>query len=336
MGIFLRNRFRYLLVSLGLALVLAGILMLLASYAAAAPPKDLAVGNNIFVPNAVGNSTALTPIPAGRANWDCVDDYPSLDTSDYVYNTSGNSAKTDTYRLTAPLSGMGQGAITNVTVNAVLEGVTSSASANLVVRVGTTDYPAASVAPPTTSWAAYTASWANNPTAGNPAWTWSDIASLQAGVTLKQANCAQLYVQVAYRFTYKESAHTTPWGTSTSKYDQNNKVVYFYGAAFTSEAAYHLNFYDSQGALEGSFGLTATGGVLSLSYPLPGNLPPAKAGIWRVDVVQDSSSIVAQQDFEVDYSAIPEFPTVVAAILVPLGCVGVYFGLRRKTRPSRA
>lgn len=169
------------------------------------------------IPNA--DTVSLRPIGDGdlkqlsdsewfMTNWECVDDVNPDGDSTYVENPSQDTWKTDTYDTQ---NSGNLGSIINVTVNVRCrkEGADSSNSyAKTVIRIDENNY----LGNPNnldSSYTTYSTTYATNPN-GNP-WSWSDINSLECGVSLYSgkippwwwmdqsvARCTQVWIEVNY------------------------------------------------------------------------------------------------------------------------------------------
>jgi general secretion pathway protein G len=136
----------------------------------------------------------------GPTNWQCVDEVAADNGSTYVSRLG--SYAIDTYAIEDVAAGTCT--ITGVTVYARGYKTTLLFSGHLrtVLRIGSTNYQGA-VRNLGNSWSTYNDTWATNPATGS-AWTWADINSLQAGVSLESTSplwasqCTQVYVTVSY------------------------------------------------------------------------------------------------------------------------------------------
>ncbi len=147
--------------------------------------------------------------------------------------------------------------------------------------------------------------------------------------------------------SYNSAAHTV----ADDNFTAGETTVYMLGQGFIFSHSYAVAYYD--GTVSGGgqkvatdSGLTSgTSGNLTSTVQL--DTPPytAVAGTWH-SVVFDSDlgtpsanytaalaspALVANHAFEVTAEAIPEFPTVIAAIMVAGSCFGLYYWMRRKS-----
>ena len=169
------------------------------SFGGSAPPPSCdSAGTITLRPMGVG-VTALSRSD-GPANWRCVDEAAADNGSTYVYRYG--SYATDAYAIEDVLSATCT--ITGVTVYARGYKTTLLFGGHLrtVLRIGSTNYQGAA-RNLGNSWTTYSDTWPTNPATGS-AWTWADINSLQAGVSLESSSpifasqCTQVYVVVAY------------------------------------------------------------------------------------------------------------------------------------------
>jgi hypothetical protein len=136
--------------------------------------------------------------------------------------------------------------------------------------------------------------------------------------------------------SFSDSAHTTVDNDfTTGENDEND--VYMYGENFES-GTYHVGFYDADGTKTCSDG-TLTTDTLAAHCKFTG-YPTSAYGIWHAVVykepnsppatyVADDADRVVEDSFNVQEGAIPEFPTVIAAIAVCMLCAVAYVVTRR-------
>ncbi len=149
-------------------------------------------------PSGPGSKTDLTS--SGCAgNWQCVSEStPDEDAS--IVICADNSAHDDYYMISDPTPQAC--APTKVTVNYRVRLTKNQGSAAAVLFIGGQAY-AGTTTDPTNSYANYSYSWTVNPNTGS-AWSWTDLANLQAGVRLDGQNsnfpayCTQLWIVVTY------------------------------------------------------------------------------------------------------------------------------------------
>ena len=138
--------------------------------------------------------------------------------------------------------------------------------------------------------------------------------------------------------SYAESNHKTVWGTVTNPYDVTYQIVYMYGEGFVA-TTHNVGYYDNRGLLTGTeSNVNAPAGKLSSQYNLGSNFN-AQAGTWHASAYQTPTSPpatydgsgIANDDFQVVASAIPEFPTILSAIAVAILCFTACVWMRKKT-----
>ncbi|MCK4731850.1 MAG: hypothetical protein KAT65_05255 [Methanophagales archaeon] len=143
--------------------------------------------------------------------------------------------------------------------------------------------------------------------------------------------------------SYKEVGHINVWGTVADPYSSTYPTVYMYGVGFTaSPESYHVGYYDGNGDKQASETGSLAGTALSSLYDCTSH-HAAQYGTWHAVVFKDdlgsppatyadcsgTAGYIVEDDFEVQQSAIPEFPTVIAAIAVCLLCAVAYVVMRR-------
>jgi prepilin-type N-terminal cleavage/methylation domain-containing protein len=157
-------------------------------------------GYVILRPDGPGTTAQL--ITSGcSVNWQCVDESSPDGDGTYV-RSSGGSYKTDTYSMTD--STVDACNISKVTAYARAQQITIFFTGHVkpVIRVGGTDYEGAQQTV-TGSYTDYSSEWNSNPATGT-AWTWSEITSLEAGVSLQTTSpiftvhCTQVWIEVDY------------------------------------------------------------------------------------------------------------------------------------------
>jgi len=144
--------------------------------------------------------------------------------------------------------------------------------------------------------------------------------------------------------SYKTSACTEVWGEASSHYDSTYHTAYMRGEGFADGHSYKIGYYDSSGDQASSTESASSNatGVLDGAYDLNTD-PGAAAGTWHSVVFNTTEPIpdtydaakldpnyVVEDDFIVDASAIPEFPTVMAGIGVAGLCFGIYYWMRKR------
>lgn len=143
--------------------------------------------------------------------------------------------------------------------------------------------------------------------------------------------------------SYETSARTVIRDTFNSSY----QTVYMKGTGF-ADISYLIAYYDANGVKIGSETNSASGGVLIGQRDLT-IIDTAVPGTWHT-LVQPSSGytafgtdsyativaapdtygLLANDSYTVDYTAIPEFPNILAGIAVAGSCAGIYYWMRKR------
>jgi hypothetical protein len=126
-------------------------------------------------PDGAGDSTQLTP--STGANWQCVDETPRNDDTDYV--SSATTGQKDLYTLTSPTSPTGSVKAVIATMRARKDDA-GTRTVHSVIKHGGVEATGADTGL-STSYAYIYDVFGQNPST-TAAWTLSDLASLQAGV----------------------------------------------------------------------------------------------------------------------------------------------------------
>ncbi|MFC2013070.1 hypothetical protein ACFLUE_02145, partial [Chloroflexota bacterium] len=140
--------------------------------------------------------------------------------------------------------------------------------------------------------------------------------------------------------SYDDGSQTNVWGTTANPYDTGTQTAYIYGAAFANSTQYKVAYYDGADDLQGQDTPTSGGtGALSSAFSL--RRQNAAAGTWHAVVYGSAETppstytpadvnIIEDDDFLINQGAIPEFPTVIAGIVVAGLCFGSYYWMRRR------
>ena len=279
-------------------------------------------------PNAAGTNTDWTP--SAGANYACVNEETPDEDDSYVYTTANN--RHDSYNLQDHTNGSGN--ISNVRVYARAKSLTAGRDIAIEIVVSATTYTGAKQTL-TIGYVDYYEDWAQNP-AGPADWTWSDIDALEAGVRNYVAGGVEhrvttVWVEVTY--TPDWQSYESDYTTVDDLYDTEGDIIYMKGTGFAA-ASYKVRYYD---ATPTQVGTDANITVLAdgiLQSNLACNTDPGAAeGTWNAKVyLSDGTTLIADDTFTVTLAAIPEFPTVMAAIGVAGLCFGIYFWMRQKYR----
>ena len=162
-------------------------------------------------PNAAGDETNIaTQYPSSDYHWDKVDDPQGSPDEDSTYvEQSGSTYYRDLYNLSAPT---GSGTINYIKVwyRFRRPGTTGTAYLKPAIKTGGTAYEGTADTENADTYKNGSYQWTTNPYTG-VAWTWDDLTSLQAGVSLmnsgggaRKSRCTQLYVEVDYTIAAAE------------------------------------------------------------------------------------------------------------------------------------
>jgi hypothetical protein len=130
--------------------------------------------------------------------------------------------------------------------------------------------------------------------------------------------------------TYSDAGHSSP----ATEFDATNHIIYAYGTGLDANSTYTVKFLDNGNTVidttsVGTNGSSSFNNVVQ--YELLGS--SGIAGTWHVQLFNganpDSSLAITVQE-----NAIPEFPTVIAGILVLGACGGIYYWMRRRKATS--
>ena len=139
---------------------------------------------------------------------------------------------------------------------------------------------------------------------------------------------------------------TEPPQTEDPKHASDSQTAYLYGASSLASHGYHVGYYDGDGNIVQSDGVTSGAGSTLSSECHFLSHPTAAIGTWHAVVFDDSQGsppatyaacstacgYVVEDDFVVAEGAVPEFSTVMAAIGVAGFCFGIYYLMRRRAR----
>ncbi|MCJ7516270.1 MAG: hypothetical protein MUO89_09995, partial [Dehalococcoidia bacterium] len=160
------------------------IIVLAISFLVAPAPATALIATVTLNPNSPGNSTQLAVVypspPWSAPNWQvCADDINVT-----LVSSTGTEWRNDLYNLSDVIL---TGTIKSVTVHIQARVLYNprQPSARTIIRTGGSDHFGGQITL-TTSWAPYSTTYATNPSTSAP-WTWDQINSLQAGVSLKRS-----------------------------------------------------------------------------------------------------------------------------------------------------
>jgi subtilisin family serine protease len=144
--------------------------------------------------------------------------------------------------------------------------------------------------------------------------------------------------------SYSDASHTTP----CDEYNDfgTEHTVYMYATSLLESHNYRVAYYDGGNTKRATDDVAASaGGILESQHTFVNGVDVA--GPWKVLICEPEftpsnsyngswSYIITSDNFSVTNDAIPEFPTVAAAVLAFGICAAVYFGMRRKAAPVTA
>ncbi|MFC1871147.1 hypothetical protein ACFLYF_01915 [Chloroflexota bacterium] len=209
------------------------------------------------------------------------------------------------------------------------------------VRAGT-DYYVRTFGGPRNRWGDFTGA-ALDPTDDNVVWIFNQYAMARSiGEAPDDGRWGTAWA--SNLFTTWDSYGGGSGDTQSDYFDDydNEHVVYMYGIGFVNDHSYKVAFYDGDAINDNIDTQTKTSdssGNLSANHTLANGVDTA--GDWNVIVCEPTedppatydagwSSTLADDAFYVDQSAIPEFPTVPAAIAALALPAGTYFWMRRR------
>lgn len=338
------------------AVVLAVVTMLIwLSALVSASPDTLTIR-----PNAAGDEANLGTYPGtGEAHWEDVDEAISDgDTTHVDSEINDDTYRTDLHNL-ADTTVSGKGKITSVTVWINARAILTPTQPSAYTRIKT-NAVAYDGSPETlgTAYAPYSTAYPTNPQTTNE-WTWLEINNLQAGVALRRGvvkgaqidrhtKCTQVWVVVDYTpatlESYDDDIQSNVWGTVADPYDDTTQTAYIYGSNFIASHGYTVGYYDGDGTKTASESvISAADNTLSSQYLLSTDIN-AIAGTWHAvvfdndlgspsDNYTDASTTdgyMVEDAFKVTNAAIPEFPVVIAGIVVVGTCFGIYYWMRQR------
>jgi hypothetical protein len=164
----------------------------------------------ILLPNAPGDETEImTQYPDTGQHWDKVDDMPADDGQTYLSSIRFNWYKTDLYNLAdhKPMEEGVEKTIKSITVYFRIAGFTDGGDHNgyakAVIRTYGNTYEGKEETQAGSNYVTKSYEWKGNPATAK-LWTWEEVNSLQAGISLKgekvhwPASVTQVYVAVNY------------------------------------------------------------------------------------------------------------------------------------------
>ncbi len=156
------------------------------------------------------------------------------------------------------------------------------------------------------------------------------------------ATCTTYFDNIMLLGSFSNSGRTTV----SNSYSSTGDIVYMYGETFDLDVQYTLGFFDGAGAKLSDTSFTEAGGddgIMDTLSIQPSSYPSSTEGTWHAVVYQGSSTpanyasvskadanYVITDSFTVNASAIPEFPTILSAVVVIGVCSGIFYWLRRR------
>ncbi len=146
--------------------------------------------------------------------------------------------------------------------------------------------------------------------------------------------------------SYSDSSHSIEFACDNFTDYSTEHTVYMYGTGLLPSHNYKVVYYDGSDIRRLTDSVTSgTTGNVSSEHEF--TLGTDVAGTWNVIICEPNftppdpyddtwSYTITSDNFIVEDSAIPEFPTVMAAIVAFSLCVGVYLWMRRKAVPVPA
>ena len=167
--------------------------------------------------------------------------------------------------------------------------------------------------------------------------SWTDLGDYNddVGIRLRTSDYPGELLSLA---SYSDSGHTTACDNFTDYATEN--IAYMHGTNLVPSHGYRVAYYDGSDAKIATDDVTS-GASGNISSQRTFNPETDTAGTWHVIVCEQAYTpsdnysaswpyTLISDSFIVQDSAIPEFPTVIAAIAALGLCVGTYLWLRRK------
>ena len=133
-------------------------------------------------------------------------------------------------------------------------------------------------------------------------------------------------------------------------------IIYMYGENFDPIVTYKVAYYDGGATHDGAFGtkvqtdtyIDDVPGISENCQCRPADYVSSSYGTWHAVVYKTSATMPASYDlvstgdtdyavtdsFDVQQEAIPEFPTVMAGVMVAGLCFGIYYWMRKRKRAN--
>ena len=153
------------------------------------------------------------------------------------------------------------------------------------------------------------------------------------------------WIPVSVTFTAPWESYENLTPTVCDDFTESNNHVYMQGTGFPT-GSYTVGYFDGSGIWIADDDISVSGdGILNSEYQL--DSLPADFGTWHAlaqptgatsfpgtyaiaIAAPDTYELLADDSFNVEASAIPEFPTVMAGIMVAGLCFGIYYWMRKR------
>ena len=139
------------------------------------------------------------------------------------------------------------------------------------------------------------------------------------------------HVRVRVYYTPNWESYESDYSTIDDLYDTGGDIIYMKGTGFAA-GTYIVRYYDADGTQMGTDANLTIGAGEDLTSQMACNTnPSATAGTWHAKAyLSDGTTLIADDTFTVTSGAIPEFPTVITAIVVAGLCFGIYYWMRKR------
>jgi hypothetical protein len=152
--------------------------------------------------------------------------------------------------------------------------------------------------------------------------------------------------KLSVTFTAPWDSYESDYTTVRDSFSSSYNTAYMKGTGFPS-GTYNVAYFDGNGnKVATDNNVSLTGGELRTTLPF-GSYPQAAIGTWHALVqpsgstafpstysgavaAPDTYNLIANDSFNVDASALPEFPTLLPAIAVPAMCLVAYYFMRKR------
>jgi len=159
-------------------------------------------------------------------------------------------------------------------------------------------------------------------------------------VTKEDANAAN-HPKLTVTYTAPWDSYESDYSTIDDLYDTAGDIICMKGTGFAA-GSYVVRYYDDDGTQVGTDANITVPMVGEPAGVLKSNLAcntneGATAGIWNAKAyLSDGTTLIANDTFTVTPEAIPEFPTVIAALVVAGLCFSIYYWMRKRLGYAKA